>query len=124
MKAEIAPPSRYNASRLEPFASARYQFAEPAVRLRIVQERQLFFFELLEKLVPIDRCEGILAAVAREVDPQQSCGFAPTFRSFNRRGRAATRLDPFPDFVVINRHVPLRARCSARTGATLRTVSL
>ena len=34
MKAEIAPPSRYNASRLEPFASARYQFAEPAVRLQ------------------------------------------------------------------------------------------
>jgi hypothetical protein len=100
---------------LEPFVPAGDEFVEPALWFGIVQEGELFFFKLLEKLVPIDGSQSALTTVARKINPQQSDLFAAPFGALDRGRLTTACFDPFPDLIVIDRHIPLLPRRSTRT---------
>ena len=80
-----------------------------------MQKRELRFFELLEKLIPIERSQSIFSPVTGKIDSQQTGRLGAALCSFNRGGRAAARFDPFPDLVVINGDIALLTACSSRT---------
>src|SRR5262249_30753925 len=76
----------------------------------LVDHRQVGVVELVEELVPGDRLERALAAVAGEVDAEDA-GVAPCSRGSLRRGRpAATGLGPATDGIVIPGHLRNLAR--------------
>src|SRR5690242_12173001 len=70
--------------------------------LLLHEERELGGLELLEEVVPRDVLERALAAVLREVDPDDP-DVVPLVRALHRRGLAAPLFCPCPDLLVIGR---------------------
>src|SRR5690606_7679189 len=77
---------------------ARDELAEAAQRavsgLVLVHEGELVLVERLEPHVPVHVLQGLLAAVAREVDPEDPRIVLRVARPLHARGRAASLLDP------------------------------
>jgi len=76
----------------------------------LAQKRELGVVEFLEKFIPRDRLERLLAAVAREVDAQDSGFFASAAsaaRPLDSGGPSAALLDPCTNFLVIGRYIGL-----------------
>lgn len=126
-------PAECAASRLATIRPA-HELVEPALFATgspvLVQKCQLVLVENFEPILPLHRFERALAAGAGKIDAQDTfLILALPAGAFNDRRLAIPRLDPFADFVVIDRDIggaagpaaSARSRSTARTGSRARS---